>query len=330
MDYLVVGDNFSKFLLLRKISNTSSTHSVIKGLGMVFTEFGCPFVLIIDNGSCYTSREFHNFPEFYQVHHIRCSPNHPQSNGFAEPLVGISKKLMEKSIKDGKPWNYGLLQYRVTPISGNFSSPLEALTGRKLRTSLPQIPSSTGKTVGTPRIRNELNRQQPSTSTHSPMKLKPGQPVFIKKVHENVQKTGIIDQPAKEPGSYWVKFPDNSILRRIQSMIKPQSKPSYFELKAEGKDRNSNGHIPAKSQHPFNSNLQTLEIPALPMASPVLPSLTSKATLTEQGLIPTSSTSASTTSSSSKDNDPVVPTTPRWSTHITKGIPPVRFTPSKK
>ena len=57
MDYLVIGDYFSKFLLVRKISNTS-THSVIKELGMIFTEFGCPFVLKSDNGLCYTSREF--------------------------------------------------------------------------------------------------------------------------------------------------------------------------------------------------------------------------------------------------------------------------------
>ena len=38
MDYLVVGDYFSKFLLVRKIPNTS-THSVIKELGMIFIEF---------------------------------------------------------------------------------------------------------------------------------------------------------------------------------------------------------------------------------------------------------------------------------------------------
>ena len=38
MDYLVVGDYFSKFLIVRKIPN-SSTHSVIKELGMIFTEF---------------------------------------------------------------------------------------------------------------------------------------------------------------------------------------------------------------------------------------------------------------------------------------------------
>ena len=43
MDYLVVGDYFSKYLIVRKIPNTS-THSVIKELGMI-TEFGCPFLL---------------------------------------------------------------------------------------------------------------------------------------------------------------------------------------------------------------------------------------------------------------------------------------------
>ena len=87
---------------------------------------------------------------------------------------------MKKSIKDGKLWNYGLLQSRVTPIAGNLPSPLEALTGRRLRTSLPQIPSSVGKSVETSRIKNELIKCQPSTSTHSPMELEPGQPVFMK------------------------------------------------------------------------------------------------------------------------------------------------------
>ena len=109
---------------------------MIKELGMIFTEFGHPFVLKSDNGLCYTSMEFHNFLEFYKVHHITSSPHHPQSNGFTEALVGISKILMEKSITDGKPWNYGLLQYRLTPIGGNLPSPLEALTSRKPRTSL--------------------------------------------------------------------------------------------------------------------------------------------------------------------------------------------------
>ena len=94
-DFLVVGDYFTKFLIMRKIPNTS-THVVIKELGMIFPECGDPFVLKSDNGICYSSREFHDFLECYQIHHITSSPHHPQSSGFAEALVGISKKLMER------------------------------------------------------------------------------------------------------------------------------------------------------------------------------------------------------------------------------------------
>ena len=197
----------------------------------------------------------------------------------------------------------------MTPIAGNLPSPLEALTGRRLRTSLSQIPSSVGKSVETSRIRKELMKHQQSTSTHLPIELKPGQPVFVKEVYGNVRKTSIIDQPAKEPESYWVKFPDNSILRRTRSMIKPQSQPSHFELEAEGREWNSRGQIPAHSHHPFNPNLQALEMPALPVDSPVPPALTSKATLSAAGHIPVISTSVTQPSITSGDLE--IPSTSR-------------------
>ena len=185
-----------------------------------------------DNGPCYSSREFHNFLNFYQVDHITRSPHHPKSNGFAEALVGIAKKLMDKSLKEGKPWNFGLLQYWTTPISSTLPSPLEMLTGRKPRSNLPQVPSSIGHNMDTSRIRKELLRRQPTTTSTSTgaTELEPGQPVFVKEVHGNIWRTATIDQPAAEPDSYWVRFPDNSILRRTRSMIKPRSLPSHFEL----------------------------------------------------------------------------------------------------
>ena len=151
VDYLVVGDYFSKYLIIRKLPN-SSTHAVIKELGLIFTEFGRPFILRPDNGPCYASSEFHNF------------------------------------------------------LSENME---------------------------TSKICQELLRRQPSTSRGSIMELEPGQPVFVKEVHGNVWKTGTIDQPASEPDSYWIRFPDSSILRRTRSMIKPRPLPSHFELQAE-------------------------------------------------------------------------------------------------
>ena len=95
IDCLVVRDYFSKYLIMRKLPN-SSTHAVIKELGLIFTELGRPFILRSDNGPCYSSREFHNFLSFYQVDHVTSSPHYPQSNGFTEALVDIAKKLMEK------------------------------------------------------------------------------------------------------------------------------------------------------------------------------------------------------------------------------------------
>ena len=158
MDYLVIGDYFSKYLIVRRLPN-SSTHVVIKELGLVFTELGRLFILRSDNGPCYSSREFHNFLCFYQVDHITSSPHYPQSNGFAEALVGITKKLMEKSVKEGKLWNYGLLQYRTTPIYSTLPSPLEMLTGRRPCSTLPQPPTSIGKNMETSRIQEELLRR---------------------------------------------------------------------------------------------------------------------------------------------------------------------------
>ena len=57
IDYLVIGDYFSKYLIVRRLPN-SSTHAVIKELGLVFTELGRLFILRSDNGPCYISREF--------------------------------------------------------------------------------------------------------------------------------------------------------------------------------------------------------------------------------------------------------------------------------
>ena len=58
------------------------------------------------------------------------------------------------------------------------------------------------------------------------MDLEPGQPVFVKEVNGNVWRTATVDQPAAEPDSYWVRFPDNSILRRTS--VNDQTKVLYL------------------------------------------------------------------------------------------------------
>ena len=116
------------------------------------------------------------------------------------------------------------------------------LTGRRPHSSLPQLPSSIGKNMETSSIRQELLRRQPNNNTSTgALDLEPGQPVFVKEVNGNIWRTATVDQPATEPDSYWVRFPDNSILRRTRSMIKPRSQPSHFKLQAEAQPWNFEG-----------------------------------------------------------------------------------------
>ena len=328
IDYLVIGDYFSKYLIVRRLPN-SSTHMVIKELGLVFTKLGRPFILRSDNGPCYSSSEFHNFLGFYQVDHITSSPHYPQSNGFAEALVGITKKLMEKSVKEGKPWNYGLMQYRTTSISSTLPSPLEMLTGRRPRSTLPQLPSSIGKNMETSRIQELLRRQPNNTSTEAHMDLVPGQPVFVKEVNGNVWRTATVDQPAAEPNSYWVRFPDNSILRRTRSMIKPRSLPSHFKLQAEAQPGNFEEKTNSCSFDSFNQLNGNSLLPVAPMTSVTTSATIDRGSKVSETTDPVISTEAPQPTVS--EATPSVPSTPlRRSTRSTKGVPPDRYTPSKK
>ena len=125
----------------------------------------------------------------------------------------------------------------------------------------------------TSRIHQELLRSQPNTSNQYSMELKLDQPLFVKEVTRNVGKVGVINQPAKEPESYWITFPYNSILRRTRYMIKPRSQPSYFELETEGKEWNATVIVLPHSHHPFTSKLPETELPVLPICSPSSTSL---------------------------------------------------------
>ena len=202
------------------------------------------------------------------------------------------------------------------------------LTGRRPHSTLPQLPSAIGKNVETSKICEGLLRRQPNTSTGTHIELDPGQPVFVKEVNGNVWKTATVDQPAAEPDSYWVKFPDNSILRRTRAMVKPRSHPSHFEQQAEAQSWNFEGKYCSHSSDSFNlMNVESV-LPVTPMGSVTPPATKDRDSTVGKPTNPIISTGAPQPAESGIT--PSVPTTPRHSTHSTKGVPPVRYTPSKK
>ena len=144
MEFLIVTDVFSKYVLVRKLANSSSA-VVCAEIATIVTELGLPHIIRSDNGPCYNSKEFQQLLQCYNITHHTSSPHHPRSNGFVERMVGVAKKLMDKAGSEGKPWISGLYEYRVTPQSSSIASPLQLITERTPREKeIPHLPSTLG------------------------------------------------------------------------------------------------------------------------------------------------------------------------------------------
>ena len=91
MDFLIVADVFSKYIIVRKLPNSISA-AICTELSMIVTELGLPHFIRSDNGRCYNSKEFQQFLQCYNITHQTSSPNHPISNGFVERTVRVAKK----------------------------------------------------------------------------------------------------------------------------------------------------------------------------------------------------------------------------------------------
>ena len=126
MDFLIVADVFLKYFLVRKLANSTSA-AICAELATIVIELGLSHIIRSDNGPCYNSKEFQQFLQRYIIHQTG-SPHHPRSNGFVERMVGVTKKLMNKVGREGKPWILGLYEYRVTLQSGSIASPLQLIT----------------------------------------------------------------------------------------------------------------------------------------------------------------------------------------------------------
>ena len=308
IDFLVVVDYFSKYLIIRKIPSSTSS-AVIKELGMIFSEFGKPQIFRSDNGPCYSSQEFRFFMQNWLVEHRTSSPHYPQSNGLAESMVKVSKNLIEKAVRQDLPWNRLLLDYRCTPISSEIPSPAEILFGRKLRSSISILPSQ----VMNDRIskqRELIAKKEGKFYTNvkdfqdriKALPFEAGQNVWLQNSDSRKYEEAVIREKCREPNSYMVQIPaTGQCFRRNSNFIKPRQT-----------EQNS---VSTDSQ-------PTTGLPEIPQENPVFQQPSSQATSTVDAIptVPPLKQNDNSTPRTSR-----TPRHPRVSRRSTKGIPPPRL-----
>ena len=222
MDFLIVADVFSKYFLVRKLVNSTST-AVCAEIATIVTELGLPHIIRSDNGPCYNSKEFQQLLQCYNITHHTSSPHHPRSNGFVERMVGVAKKLMEKAGSEGKPWISGLYEYRVTPQSGSIASPLQLITQNTAREKdLPQLPSTLGAQEMY-ETHQELIKRQQNKLEKNYIELTPGMPVWVQhRQNTSWEPATVLSQC--NSNSYWIMQENGTdqskVYRRTRTMLK--------------------------------------------------------------------------------------------------------------
>ena len=198
MDYLLVADVFSKYIIVRKLPN-STTKAMCIELSAIVTEFGLPYIIKNDNGPCYSSKEFQDF--LLGIKHQTSRPNHPRSNRFAERMAGVAKKLMDKARSERKPWISGLFDYRIIPP--NRQHCISFATDDTAQTK-GEKPPPAAQYIEMHQIYKELIRRQGNKPEREYQEPLPGTPVWVQHRQNATWESTLVVNETDAPNSYWI------------------------------------------------------------------------------------------------------------------------------
>ena len=133
--YLLLVD-YTSFPIMRKLKSMTAQH-IADHIKQIFAKYGWPNTLVSDNRPCYASKIFKQLMTEYQVNHITSLPHYPQSNGLAEKYVQIIKNLFHKAKEEEQDLHKCLMTYRNTPLSSQLQLPMQILSSRATRSTLP-------------------------------------------------------------------------------------------------------------------------------------------------------------------------------------------------
>ena len=135
--YTIVVDQYSKFIVVHKVSDHSSEQTVATFL-QIFSEFGVPDKICSDRGSNFTSQLFLSFCKGLDVKLSFSSACHHSGNP-TERAVRIIKNIMNKCAHTKTNWRLGLLEYLCPPLSARLASPAELLATHQYKGLEPTL-----------------------------------------------------------------------------------------------------------------------------------------------------------------------------------------------
>ena len=232
--FLIMVDYYSGFFEIDNLKQSTSK-DVITCCKAQFARYGIPDVLITDNGPQFASVEFQTFASDYQFKHKTSSPRYPRSNGMSEKSVQTAKRLLIKAKEDNRDSYLALLDYRNTPRSDLFGSPVQRLMGRRTKTLLPTSnlllePKVIKTKVVISEMQKAKNQQKRYYDVHAKQlpALRPGQSIRVQMGKQ--WKLAVVTSSHKEPRSYNITTQDGQTYRRNRHHLRPEKPTTTCSL----------------------------------------------------------------------------------------------------
>jgi transposase InsO family protein len=224
--YLLLTDYYSRFPIMRSV-NTMSAAYLVCVLKTIFSEYGLPEEIMSDHGSQFTSETYLAFCKEYGIKVIHSSPKYPQSNGFIESMVKITKQILERCKLTCSDAHLAMLMYRATPLQSGMASPAELLNQRRLQTVLPVKAKDSSDRGSQHRERmaaeRDKRRHRFNQRAREFRELQLNENVYVQLDPEKSkwQRGNIVETPTKtQPRSYRVQLPSGQRFQRNRRHIR--------------------------------------------------------------------------------------------------------------
>ena len=120
---------------------STTANRTVDELCKLFSSYGLPEQIVMDNGPQFVSEEFVTFTKMNGMKHIKSASYHPSTNGVVERLVQTFKKAMKASEHKGRTYSQQLASFTDLHLMPLLIKLLysKLLLKRKLRTRMDMI-----------------------------------------------------------------------------------------------------------------------------------------------------------------------------------------------
>ena len=251
--WLVVYDAYTRWPEVIKMNKDTTSTATIRALREIFSRNGLPHVIVSDNGTNFTSKEFESFLANNNIKHLKTGTYHPKSNGCCERFVGTFKAAMKKMYEncsdvDKNLANF-LIHYRITPHSATGISPAEALFKRSLRSRLNQVFPSDQQT--TDRIDTAKEQEIIDASSIRNRQFKEQQKVYVQPTNKDTWREGEILKRLGSSNMYEVQFEGRKAVKHadhIKKRLIPVLELKKTPMTAAAENITNNGSTTVRSE----------------------------------------------------------------------------------